>query len=258
MVSHQRQNSQTGVDLLDAEPELPIRHGGQLVLDLGHTPSHAEADFIVSPGNQLAFEHVIAFPNWSGPLSLISGPAKSGKSHLARIWAERAEAVHALPDALETLAGQGGTQPVLLEDVDRIAYDEQALFHLLNQCMRDGRPLLMTARNPVSQWPYQTADVLSRARLASNFPVETPDDIQLSQMLVKLFGDRQIAIDPKIIAYLVARMERSTSEAVAIVALMDKLALTRRVSVTRSIAAEALAIRAEAQTNSSGNGDPDE
>jgi len=258
VASHQGQNNHTGTELLDAEPELPIRHGGQLVFDLGHTPSLAEADFIVSPGNQLAFEHVIAFPHWSGPLTLISGPAKSGKSHLARIWAERAEAVVARSDALESLAGQGDNQPVLLEDVDRVAYPEQALFHLLNQCMRDNRPLLMTARSPISQWDYKTADVLSRARLASNFPVETPDDIQLSQMLVKLFGDRQIAIDPKIIAYLVARMERSTSEAVAIVALMDKLALTRRVPVTRSIAADALAIRAEAQNNSPGDGEPDE
>ncbi len=217
----------------------------QLVLDLAHEPSLAEADFIVSPGNELAFEHVVAWPNWPAPMTLITGPAKSGKSHLARIWAERAQAVAPALTALEELAGQGGTQPVVLEDVDRLDYPEDALFHLLNQSMRDQRPVLMSARAPVNSWSYRTDDVLSRARLASGFRVETPDDTQLSQMFVKLFHDRQIAVDPKIVAYLVARMERSTEEVVRLVALMDELALTRRGPVTRAVAAEALAIRAQ-------------
>jgi chromosomal replication initiation ATPase DnaA len=63
---------------------------GQLALDLGHEVSHAEADFIVGDGNRLAYGHVVAWPAWPGPLTLIEGPAGVGKSHLARIWAERA------------------------------------------------------------------------------------------------------------------------------------------------------------------------
>ena len=59
-------------------------------------------------------------------------------------------------------------------------------------------------------------------------------------MFVKLFGDRQVAVDPKIIAYLVARMERSTEEAVILADLMDRLALAKGTAITRSIAADAL------------------
>lgn len=246
VVRHPRQNNRTGTDFVVSDPELPDHRNGQLTLNLGHIPSLVEADFIVSAGNQLAFEHIMAFPHWSAPLTLVTGPAKSGKSHLARIWMKRAKAHAALPDELEALAGEGGTQPTLIEDVDRRDYYENALFHFLNQSMRDQRPVLMTARQLVGQWPYKTADVLSRARLAAHFQVQPPDDIQLSHMLVKLFDDRQIHnVDPKIIAYLVARMERSTEEAVILVALMDKLALTRRTKITRSIAAEALSLRAE-------------
>lgn len=222
---------------------LPDTAAGQLTLDLGHTPSHAEDDFIVNPGNALAFEHIVAYPAWPGPLTLITGSAKSGKSHLARIWGERAGAISVSAGAVATFAGEGGTQPLLVEDTDSAGYDENALFHLLNQSMRDIRPLLMTARTPVDQWPYQKDDLLSRARLAAHFSVESPDDIQLSHMLVKLFADRQIAIDPKVVSYLVARMERSTEEAVRLVEIMDKLALTRRGPVTRSVAADALAMR---------------
>lgn len=216
---------------------------GQLALDLGHDVSHAEADFIVGDGNRLAYGHVMAWPDWPGPLTLIEGPAGVGKSHLARIWAERAEAGYAAPETAEDLSRGGGTGPLVVEDVDRAGYEEAALFHLMNQSMRDRRPLLLTARQPVANWPFATDDLKSRARLAARFGMSLSGDIQLSQMFVKLFQDRQVGVDPRTIAYLVARMERSPGEAVALVEVMDRMALERGVPITRAIAAEALARR---------------
>lgn len=219
------------------------RRSGQLALEWAHDPSHAEADFIVGDGNRLAHAHVLAFPNWPGPLTLIEGPASAGKSHLSRIWLERAGALVAGPETAEQLATEGGGAPVLLEDVDRAGFEEAALFHLLNQSMRDRRPLLMTAREGVANWPFATADLKSRARLAQHFRVEVSDDIQLSQMFVKLFGDRQVVVDPRTIAYVVARMERSPEEAVVLAEAMDRMALERGTAITRAIAAEVLARR---------------
>jgi chromosomal replication initiation ATPase DnaA len=216
---------------------------GQLALDLGHDVSHAEADFIVGEGNRLAYGHVAAWPEWPGPLTLIEGPAGVGKSHLARIWAERSEAGYASPETAEELSRAGGTGPLVVEDVDSAGYDEAALFHLLNQSMRDRRPLLLTARQPVANWPFATDDLKSRARLAARFGMALSDDIQLSQMFVKLFQDRQVAVDPRTIGYLVARMERSPAEVVALAEMMDRMALERGVAITRAIAAEALARR---------------
>jgi chromosomal replication initiation ATPase DnaA len=224
-----------------------ISERGQLAFELGHTPSHAEADFIVGEGNELAYRHIVAFPDWPGPLTLIGGPEMSGKSHLGRIWAVRADAAVASPTQAEALAAAGGQEPLLVEDVDRAGYEEDALFHLLNQSMRDRRPLLMTARTPVADWPFATADLKSRARLAAHFSVALSDDIQLSQMLVKLFDDRQVSVDPRTISYLVARMERSPAEAVILAGLADRMALARGTAITRAIAAEALALRGAAQ-----------
>lgn len=231
---------------------------GQLPLELGHIVAHGEADFLVGEGNALAHGRVMAFPHWGDPLTLISGPAKSGKSHLARIFADRSGAQFAGVDQLEALARDGGTRPLVIEDVDRAGYDEAGLFHLLNQAMRDHRPVLMTAREDVAQWPFATDDVLSRARRATAFSVAMSDDIQLSQMLVKLFGDRQIAVDPKIISYLVARMERSTEEAVILAELMDRLALAKGTAITRTIAADALDRRRAARGETSLDSDQDE
>lgn len=219
---------------------------GQLALELGHEVSHAEADFIVGDGNRLAYGHVAAWPDWPGPLTLIEGPAGVGKSHLARIWAERAAAGYAAPGNAEELSRLGGTGPLVVEDADGAGYEEAALFHLLNQSMRDRRPLLLTAREPVANWPFATDDLKSRARLAARFGMALSDDIQLSQMFVKLFQDRQVAVDPRTIGYLVARMERSPAEAVVLAEMMDRMALERGGAITRAIAAEALARRGAA------------
>ena len=216
---------------------------GQLALELGHSPSHAEDDYFVGEGNRLAHAHVLAFPAWSGPLTLIVGSAGAGKSHLARIWAERAGADYVVAETAEARASGNDRTPLVAEDVDRAGFAEAELFHLLNQSMRSSRPLLMTARNPVSNWPFSTEDLRSRARLAAHFSLELSGDIQLSQMFVKLFADRQVAVEPRIIAYIVARMERSPQEAVELADSMDRLALERGSAITRAVAAEALAQR---------------
>ncbi len=223
----------------------------QLVFELGHTPAQGEADFLVGDGNRLAHSRIMAFPHWPDPVTLLIGPAKSGKSHLARIFADRGRAVFAGLGDLEALATQGGNRPLVVEDADRLGYDEAGLFHLLNQSMRDGRPLLLTAREDVGQWPLATDDVRSRVRRATAFTLEISDDIQLSQMFVKLFTDRQIKVDPKIVAYLVARMERSAEEVVTLADLMDRLAMARRSAINRRIAAEALDLRRAARGEAS-------
>lgn len=229
--------------------------GSQLPFDYGHEPSHLEVDFIEGEGNRLALAHVRAFPAWAHPLTLIEGPAKSGKSHLARIWAERTGAAFVTPDDAEELSRRGGAAPLVIEDVERSGYDENALFHLINQSMREKRPVLMTTREAVANWPFATDDLKSRARLAQRFALALSDDIQLSQMFVKLFGDRQVAVDPRVISYLVARMERSPEEAVALADLVDRLALARGGAITRRIAAEALAERGIAAEELEGDDD---
>jgi chromosomal replication initiation ATPase DnaA len=238
-------------------PPDPSTGKGQLALELGHTPAQGEADFLVGEGNVLAHGRLLAFPHWPDPITLLIGPVSSGKSHLARIFADRSGARFAGVADLEAFATEGGQSPLIVEDVDRLAYDEAGLFHLLNQSMRETRPLLLTAREDVANWPLATDDVRSRARRATAFTLELTDDIQLSHMFVKLFGDRQIKVDPKVVGYLVARMERSTEEVALLADLMDRLALARGTAITRSIATAALDRRQEARGEASNEQDWD-
>ena len=67
-----------------------------------------------------------------------------------------------------------------------------------------------------------------------------PDEALLNAVLVKLFGDRQIEVEPQLISYLSVRMERSMASANKIVAQMDQLALEQKRRITRRLAQEAL------------------
>lgn len=223
-----------------AEPDV---EGEQLTFDLAYETSYNQRDFIVTEANRLAFEHIVSFPNWSAPLTLITGPQKSGKTHLARIWAKTSNAKIPMADEIASLAKDGAVHPVLLEDVDREDLEENALFHLLNQSMRDQRPLLITSRQSVRNWPFVSDDVKSRARLASHFSVLAASDLQLCQMFAKLFDDRQIVVTPNTISYLVARIERSPGEVFALSEILDKLALKKGKAISLKIAAEAINIR---------------
>ncbi len=215
----------------------------QLPLDLGHHPSHAEDDFLVGAGNALAHSRILAWPHWPEAVTVLVGPPASGKSHLARIFADRSGAIAPGADGLAEIAAASDKRAVLLEDVDRIDYPEGPLFHLLNQAMRGQRTVLLTARAPVGDWNLATDDVRSRVRRAPLFRLEISDDIELSHMFVKLFADRQIKVDPRVVSYLVTRMERSPEEAARIVELMDRLALAKGSPITRTTAADALAHR---------------
>lgn len=217
--------------------------GDQLTFDLGHEVSHALADFIVTDANELAFDHINNHARWAGPMTLITGPEKSGKTHLARIWAGFSGAQFCGVGQLEAMAELGGVDPVVLDDVDQVGHTEQALFHFLNQSMRDGRRVLMTAHADISAWPFVTDDLKSRARLAAHFSVLAADDLALCQMFAKLFADRQVVVDPNTITYLVARMERSPGEVFVLAGLLDEMALKRGKPISLKIAANALAAR---------------
>jgi len=68
-----------------------------------------------------------------------------------------------------------------------------------------------------------------------------PDDELLRKVLFKLFADRQLAIEPALIDYLVVRMERSLDAAHKIVERLDAMALAQKRKITRQLAGEVLA-----------------
>ena len=221
----------------------------QLVLDLPVRPALGRADFFVSPANRLALAQVESWPGWPSGRLAVTGPEGAGKTHLAHVWAARAGARIIAGADLPglDLAGMPADAALVVEDADRLrdlgrsrSLAEEALFHLCNHLAAGGGSLMATGRLAPARWRIALADLASRLRAAPVARLEAPDDALLAAVLVKLFADRQIAVAPDLIRYLLARMERSFAAAEALVAALDRAGLSRHRPITARLAAEVL------------------
>lgn len=221
----------------------------QMVLDLPHEARLGADDFLTGQPNDVAFRLVTAWPDWPGPALLLTGPQGAGKSHLATIWRRQAGAdVIAAAALVDTEIDRLASLTALaIEDIDRLGDDparrasaERAAFHVLNLAREQRLAVLVTSRVPPGEIEAALPDLRSRLRALPFAEVRAPDDQMLAALLVKLFADRQLKVDPSVITYLVRHMERSAAEAHGIVAELDARALATKRPVTRVLAAEVL------------------
>ena len=215
----------------------------QLTLELPLEPRFGAEDFLVARSNQIAYAMVERWPHWPGRVLLITGPEGAGKSHLAAIFRQRARAA-----ALTFAELRGPAVPVLaaqpalvIEDADRGPVPETELFHLINLMQERGHFLVLTARRPPSAWGLATADLLSRLRLAMSVELALPDEALLKDVLIKLFADRQIIVEPHVVDYVALHIDRTLQAARDAAQRLDRAALAIGGRLTRQLAARVLA-----------------
>ena len=215
---------------------------GQLLLDLGHRPALGREDFLVAESNRAAVAWIDAWPAWPAAGLVVWGPPQCGKTHLAEVWRTRSGAIRI--DAVD-LAGRsapdvlGASATVVLEAADA-ARDERAFLHLYNLVAERAGHLLLTAREAPARWAVGLADLRSRLAALPAVELGAPDDQLIQAVLVKLFADRQLRVEPDVIAYLAARLERSLAAAAAAVREIDRAALAARRPVTVPLVRQAL------------------
>lgn len=211
----------------------------QLVLELPQAGRWRLEDFLAAPGNQAALHAMLGWPDWPTRALVLYGPPGSGKTHLARIWAERSSAVF-----LDGAAVWGPAQPVrrvgaaaccVVDDAHAVA-EPAALFHLHNAVLGGGGWLLLTGEGPVAGWDVPLPDLRSRLLAAVALAIQPPDDALLAALLVKQLADRQLTVEPPVVAYLVPRLERSFAGVRAAVEALDRASLRARRSLTVPLA----------------------
>lgn len=215
----------------------------QLVLDLQHRAAIGAEDFLVSAANAAAVAMVDAWPDWQHWAVVVSGPEGSGKSHLASVWRSRCgagcvDAAGFGEAALDQLVAHGS---LAVENLEQGVGDERALFHALNLAREHKYSILLTSRIAPGDLKIALPDLRSRLRALPHVAIDPPDQALLQGLLVKLFADRQLAVEPQLIAHLVRHMERSANAAQRLVAEIDRRALETHRKVTRALATEALA-----------------
>jgi chromosomal replication initiation ATPase DnaA len=218
----------------------------QLTLDLPHRAALGAEDFLVSDCNLAAVRLIDSWPEWQDQVELLIGPPQSGKTHLARVWQALSGARSLEPTCLDigVIDQMGEGTPLVVEDADRGAYDEKALFHLLNLAREKQLFVLLTARSAPSRWGFSLPDLLSRLNAVPAVEIGAPDEALLRTVMLKHFTDRQIDIDPKVLEFLALHIDRSLAAAAAAVEAVDRAALAKGRKISRQLVIEALAASA--------------
>lgn len=172
-------------------------------------------DFIVTPANRGAVDGIDRSGSWPVRSALLTGPRKSGRSLLGRIFA----------------AKSGGT---LIDDAE--LHSEADIFHRWNEAQESRRPLLIIAQAPSPIWHIRLPDLASRLAATPVFRIGDPDDLLMRRLLEKLFHRRGLQIAPETVAYVASRIERSYIAVLRIVDAIDTVALSQHRAVTARLA----------------------
>lgn len=192
---------------------------GQIALPLDWPVADSDEDFLLSPANQAAFDHFRRWSTWPVSAALLTGPRKSGRSLLARIFLRK-------------------TSGRLFDDAEQ--HDEETLFHAWNEAQSDRRPLLIVAAAPPPDWEIVLPDLRSRLSATPHVRIEEPDDALLSALVMKMLGDRGIAAPMELTEFLLPRIERSYVELQRVVDVLDRYLLLNPRRMTVPMAKRAL------------------
>lgn len=215
----------------------------QLVFNLPVRHALGRNDFFISPSNSSAVNALDNWQDWPLRKMILIGKIGSGKTHLAQIWAQSANAT-IIPhqDLLAKNIDMLAQNNICVEDVSNIKDNEteNLLFHLHNRIYENGKTLLLTGRMTPNTWNITLPDLKSRLFAAGLTKLENPDDALLTAVIIKQFEDRQITIEPRVLNYLLSRIERSFEFVTLLVQKLDETALIKRKPITLRLAANVL------------------
>lgn len=190
----------------------------QIALPLAPLKGQAHR-IVVGDANRAVIDAFAAARDWPYRTAILQGPPRSGKSLLARWFAE---------------SGEGDA----LDDADTLSDDE--VFHRWNRAQESGRPLLLVCGAPDGRWQVALPDLASRLGAALRLEIGTPDEAMLAQLIAVHAEARGLVLDASATDYLVPRCERSHLGVETLVAAIDRLSLERKHPPTLAIWREAL------------------
>lgn len=173
-------------------------------------PDRTDDCLIVTASNAVAFAALGNSANWPGHCALLVGPARSGKSLMARYF-----------------AAQGGS---VIDDADRLSAED--LFHQWNSAKNSGESLLLVSGKTPAEWDITLPDLRSRLGAAQLLEIGDLDDELAEQLLLKFLKDRGTSIGPEALAFVVRRIERSHADVEGFAKKANALALAEGSAIT--------------------------
>jgi chromosomal replication initiation ATPase DnaA len=183
----------------------------QIALPLDWPQSEGESRFIVSSANREAFDHFRKWSMWPVKATILTGPRRSGRTLLARTFAER---VHGR----------------VIDQADR--QDEEEVFHAWNDAQDSGLPLIMIADEAPPAWSPSLPDLRTRLAITPVTSINQPDDALFEALIQLLFADRGLHVPREALRFMTERLHREYWTAERAVEEVDRFAIAERARVT--------------------------
>jgi len=191
-----------------------------MALPLDWPADPRDDEFLIGPSNERAVQQLERWSTWPVMAVVVTGPRKSGRSLLARIFA----------------AKTGGG---LIDDAER--QHETTIFHAWNRAQEERRPVVIIADAAPPEWAIKLPDLRSRLTASPTVRIGDPDEALMRAIFERQFLRRGIDARPELIQWLVVRVERTHVALLRAVDLLDQAVLERHKRLSIPLARATLA-----------------
>jgi len=201
----------------------------QLLLNFDYNIEFNKHDYYVSKSNYFAFSLIQNWPKWEKKILNISGDIFSGKTHLAKIFQDKSNALYLRHNDIneEIFKKIKLNDSIIIDDFEKIK-NENLLYSLFNLIYQDNKFLLILSHKAISEVNYNLDDLNSRAKNCIFAKIESPDDDLIFAIIIKSFSDRQIKLEKKLLEFIIKRIERSYGKIYEFIYKIDELSLKKK------------------------------
>ncbi|MDR3179660.1 MAG: hypothetical protein LBT70_02065 [Holosporaceae bacterium] len=194
------------------------------------------SDFVDSYENREAIMCLMQWPNWNANGVIIYGDAGVGKTHIANLWAQTANAVYVLRHSLnrDPRSLFDAKCNFIIDNFDDFlnVQNYDWIFHFFNIAKEKNKYFLLLSRNHPLLWKIPLNDLRSRLFTLTTIQMKNPEDELLFKIAKKISRDWGIAIADEAIRYLIRIVDRNVSSVTNTLRIFDKIALQNQRAIT--------------------------
>lgn len=201
------------------------------------------SDFIESEENREAVSCLSCWPqSWNTNGVVIYGAQKVGKTHLASLWAQTANARYILssgffesPRAL--FSPNYNSCNFVIDNFDSLLADQNRnnldnwMFDFFNICREKNSFFLILSRSAPSLWNIRLRDLKSRLQTLPAIYIKQPNDSLLLKIGKKISKDFGIAISDETIDYIMEHVTRDVPTLSETLKKLDRIAMQKQKSI---------------------------
>ena len=220
-----------------------MRDLNQLLLNFEYKQNFKDEDFYVSSSNYYAFNLISTWPKWEKNFLNICGEKYSGKTHLTNIFIKKFKGLKIESNLFENknLNEIKIYENIILDNFDQ-NIDENLIYSLFNAIDQDNKYLIINSLNPINEMNFKLDDLKSRTKNCLVAKIDKPDDDLMFALILKNFSDRQIAIDKKLINFIIKRVDRSYDKIFEFIYTIDQISLKKKKPIDFKIIKEVLKV----------------